>query len=108
MGNFFPVDGFEVWPDPIVDSVTALATSTLLAPASDKRIELVLTNYGVDTVWVNIGAAAEVGKGLSIPPAGGVLNIAIENDTHGWRLKDVYGIVGTTPSAVSTFEQRTP
>lgn len=108
MASFFPIDGYEAWPIPAVDAITAAITSTVLAALNDLRLELVLTNYGTETVWVNIGAPAEVGKGLSIPPSGGSLVIAVESDAHGWRKRAVYGIVGTTPSLVATFEQSVP
>jgi hypothetical protein len=108
MANFFPIDGYEGWPAPDIDTVSVAATSTQMAAANNKRVELVLTNNGSTTVWVNVGGAAEVGKGLSILPDGGVLTIAIDRDSHGWRQKIVNGIVASGTANVATFEQSVP
>lgn len=108
MAKFFPIDGYEAWPVPAIAAVTAQIVSTELAPANDKRLELILTNHGTQMVWVNINAPAEVGKGLNIPPNGGQLTIGLENDGHGWRKGAVNGIVASIPGSVATFEQSVP
>lgn len=106
--QFIPDDGYTVWPATAIGTVSVGTSSTEILAEDKKRVEVHLTNKGTERVWINFGAAAEVGKGSSIPPSGGEITIKILDLSDTWKTRAINGIVGTSSSDVATLSQSVP
>lgn len=83
-------------PEPVNTAVVAGATSTQLLSPTGERIIAILTNDGVDTVYLKLGnPPAVVNSSLRILPG---QSFQIDKD-FPWT-GAVQGIVATTPSNV--------
>jgi hypothetical protein len=99
--------GFLGWPATNQDTVTVAATTTSVLDKNTKRKDLVLENNGAVHVWINFGAAAEVGKGLKLRK-GGALVFTIQNGQEdGWQRGAVHGIAESGTCPVAIFEVST-
>jgi hypothetical protein len=82
-------------------SVSVSNTSTLLLSANSRRLYAEIVNTSDTGIWINFGAAAAVGTGMYIAPAG--FSFVIDSDFM-WR-GSVYGIsAGAAGKLVSVVE----
>ena len=54
----------------MISNYTATTTSGVALPSA-KRFQLVISNTGSNGVFLNLGATAEVNKGIYLAPSGG-------------------------------------
>lgn len=106
--KFLPDDGYTVWPATVIGTVSVTNTSTQIAAEDKKRVELHLTNKGTERAWINFGAAAEVGKGSSIPPSGGEITVKILDLSDTWKIRAINGIVASGSTDIAILSQSAP
>lgn len=68
---------------------TITPNSELILPAQDDRKQITFTNTGAGTIYLNLGAAAEVGKGIALMPRGGSYEFNRANNPYNGSIHAV-------------------
>lgn len=68
---------------------TVSAESALILPAQDNRKQITFVNTGAGTIYLNLGAAAEVGKGIALMPRGGSYEFNRANNPYNGSIHAV-------------------
>jgi hypothetical protein len=82
-------------PTPVIGTVSVGGASTLVRAENYRRGQIAIRNgSGAATLWLAFGQAAEVGKGIAVPPLATYFEecskVYIDGDR--WRCLAVYGI----------------
>ena len=83
-----------------VSNTTVADTSTKISNADSARKILTIVNDSPAIVYIALGAAAEVNKGIRLNASGGAYEINETNPFFG----EIYGIVSSGTSNVTTME----
>jgi len=83
-----------------ISNYTATATSGEAVAANDGRSALVITNTGSQNVFLNIGAAAEVDKGIYLSALGGTWVM----DSTTFSQGAINAITSTSTTNLSIYE----
>lgn len=77
------------------------AASTLIVPANERRLWIVIVNQGANAVWLALGVAAAADTGIYLASAGG--SIMLDMTSTPWY-GEIRGIASAVASKVTCTE----